>query len=522
MRLGWSTAVSTRRLGGSAEQDVSGDIVNRRAGMLGVAIGGLLALTAPAVATALPPTSGTANGEVQLRGRLEVLHSDDFARGKAAHAYALRDAAGRTTDLKFSDGGPHQLGGQVVEVEGVRRGGVVHVAGDADITAEGTSTGTSSTAPADPGAVEFGVILVQFEDTELPADVTTDNIEGLVFGGTGTSTPTVASFYEDNSFGKLDIPLTQYEYGGSFVGPVFGPVTIPVSSTAPCDKDTWGTLARAEAEKVGYVDSEFTHVAHVMPKNSCVWQGSSQLPGKYTWDIVQGPIGPDATPTQNRAFRSLVEHELGHNLNAYHGASWTCTDNRGRPVTVGSRCTLYQYGDPFTAMGDPWGERTFNAFQKARVSWFAPQPGQDRTPWLDPAAATVTLTSSGTTKLTPIDKPPVLVDDGRPQPQILRVPVPGSRTDFYYVETRSGAGFNSGTEGRAPATGATIRIAPEYGTGAPTKLLDMTPASPEGFADAHLTTDKPFNDPAGVTITNNGVDSSGNTRFTVTIATKRK
>jgi hypothetical protein len=55
---------------------MSWDIVNRRTGMLGAAIGGLLALTAPAFAAAPPASSsGATDGEVHLQGRLEVLHS---------------------------------------------------------------------------------------------------------------------------------------------------------------------------------------------------------------------------------------------------------------------------------------------------------------------------------------------------------------------------------------------------------------------------------------------------------------
>jgi hypothetical protein len=161
-----------------------------------------------------------------------------------------------------------------------------------------------------------------------------------------------------------------------------------------------------------------------------VWQGSSQLPGEYTRDIVQGPVGPDASAAQNRSFRGLVAHELGHNLNAYHGGSWTCTDNRGKPVTIGSRCTLHQYGEPFTVMGDPWGTHVqrlrAGAGQLVRTE---PEP--------DAVAHPRTGHQDGQRYRRDEDHHPACADRSRgtarcrrlPVPQMFRAPVPASERE---------------------------------------------------------------------------------------------
>ena len=491
--------------------------MNARTGMLGAAVSGtLLALATPALGVTPPGLSPDVGDEVHLHGRLEVLHSDDLAHGQSAHAYALREESGRVTTLTFADGGPHELGGQVVDVQGVQRRGSVYVASDSYVETDGTA-GTSTTTPSGPGIVRFGVILVNFSDKALDESVDPRRVQSLIFGDS-TSAPSVDAFYDDNSFGSMDMPVTHPANG---TGPVYGPVTISATKTDPCDKEAWGVLARAEAATFGYDDTAFTHVAHILPKTTCAWHGSSQLPGKYTWDVVDGVLPGDRVA--ERRFQGLVAHELGHNLNAWHGASWACTDNRRRPVVLGSRCTLDHYGDPFTVMGTPWEVRTFNGFQKSRVSWYATDPGQNRLTWIEQQSAVVTQTSTGQVTLAPIDKQAPRDVYGNPVPQVFRVPVPGSTTDFYYVETRGGHGFDGASDGREAVTGATIRIAPHWTTPAVTKLLDMTPESEFGFADAQLIEGKSFVDNSGVTITNSKFDeTTGLTTFDVKIVTHTK
>lgn len=430
-----------------------------------------------------------ADDETTLTGRLEVVHGDDFAAGRAVHSYSLHGRDGSVTELRFGDEGPHQLGGRQVTVHGHRHGSTVDVAAAGDAQPVG---GSSAAATGTPGPVKLGVVLLQFADKDLPATQT--QVSDLVFGA-GRS---VLGFYADNSYGNLPVS-----------GTVFPVVRISATSTDVCNNRAWGDEARALEAANGFVDSDFTQVAHIMPRSTCNFLGTSELPGKYTWDITDGVDGTEAS---QRAFRGLVAHELGHNLNAYHGASLTCTDNRGNPVVLSTKCTKSEYGDPFTVMGDHRAERTFNAFQKGRVTWYAPSQG--RAEWLPPSA-TRTLTASATADLGALDGS---------TPQVLRVARPGSRTgEYYYLELRTGGGYDGPQpDGAGAIGGVTIRLAPDYATGISTSLLDLTPGSAGGFADGQLAPGMSWTEGTGVIFKN--VTPAGATTATiaVTIATASK
>lgn len=479
---------------------------------VGAALVGLFA-----AAAALTPT-GPASADETLTGRLSVVHMDDFRHGHALHEYALIGADGRSTELRFSDEGPHGLGGQRVRVHGQRHGSAVDVAAASDVQqAPATQPSTAAAAPA-PGETKLAVVLLQFSDKQL--NLSTTEVAPLISSSdsTNTSALTVQSFYSDNSLTNLSINTS--------AGDVFGVVTISAKSTDACAYRAWGDEARSKLAATvgsGFDDAAYTQVAHIMPLNTCTFSGISELPGKYTWDITDGVAPGNASSA--RRLRGLIEHELGHNLNAYHGASLACTDNHGTPQVLGSRCTKSEYGDPFTVMGYSRGERTFNAFQKGRVSWYALQQG--RKAWLD-STRTTTVTSTSSVPLYPVDSATA------PGPQVVRVAKPGSRTgEYYYVELRSGSGFDSQhdpvdptIETQTPTNGVTIRIAPDYATGVATQLLDMTPNTAGVFTDAQLTTARAFTDGAGVTIalvsSPLNADDPATIRVTMTAPTRGK
>jgi hypothetical protein len=56
--------------------------------------------------------------------------------------------------------------------------------------------------------------------------------------------------------------------------------------------------------------------------------------------------------------RSLAVHELGHTLNLQHASRWACGPRR---------CTIDEYGNPFSVMGSGGGD--FNAYEKASLEW---------------------------------------------------------------------------------------------------------------------------------------------------------
>jgi hypothetical protein len=480
-------------------------VINRHlAGVVAAVSLGLAALSAAPHAAA--------SSEESVTGLLEVVHADDFDHDRASHTYRLLADDGAALQLRFGDDGPHGLGGQRVTMHGQRHGSSMAVAQSADAQPAGGSG--PAAAPA-PGETRFAVVLLRFADAELK--VTQPQVASLVFDSAVSTAPTVESFYRDNSYGRLDINGQPAQPAAD----VYNTVTISARSTDNCAYQAWGDEARAvAAEQQGFVDANYTHVAHIMPKNTCTFGGISQLPGKYTWDITDGVTAGD--PASERRLRGLIEHELGHNLAAYHGASYACTDNRGRPVILGQRCTHSEYGDPFTVMGYSRGERTFNAFQKGRVSWYTGQDGQERTPWLDLSSkvSTVTTSTSADVTLAPLDAPAQGV-------QVLRVPMPSSRGYYYYVELRSGAGYDTydgardeALEGSKGVTGVTIRYAPDFPNGAATRLLDMHPLT-STFTDAMLEPGESFTD-GGTTISNTtGAGVTGSATIKVTITATR-
>ena len=69
----------------------------------------------------------------------------------------------------------------------------------------------------------------------------------------------------------------------------------------------------------------------------------------------------EANPTEvflnGRLTRSLAAHELGHTLGLAHASRWAC----------GTRCTVDEYGNPFSVMGS--GDGDLDAYEKFSLEW---------------------------------------------------------------------------------------------------------------------------------------------------------
>lgn len=434
----------------------------------------VLVATAALTAGLLAAPAASAEEDVTLTGRLVLAHEDDFEHQRSRHSFGLETPDGAHTQLRFRDEErAHQLSSREVRIRGERRGDVVEV-----LAAEGTGSDSTTASTGGHGPMKLAVVPFSFADRDLVP--TTQQLGELVFQNSST-TPTARIAFDQHSYGTLPVE-----------GQVFPTVSISASFEDACDYRAWGAAAREAAN----VDDTFTHVAHVMPQaTNCSFGGIAEFPGRYSWTVNKGITDEEG----EYRFRGTLVHELGHNLNSHHGGAYRCTDRKGNPITLGGSCSLGEYGDPFTVMGESWGERHFNAYQKGTVSAHA--TSEQRSPWFSSDGDTTEVTTGGEYVLSSLES--------AGGPQVLRIPKPGSRTDFYYVELRDGTGIDAPlrpltrdgvTYTNDAPLGVTVRIAPGYDTATVSKLLDMTPGSPYGFRDAELPEGASFTDPKGLVI----------------------
>jgi hypothetical protein len=124
----------------------------------------------------------------------------------------------------------------------------------------------------------------------------------------------------------------------SMPGTVVGPVTLRRAAFERCDATSLRNDAPA-ALTAGYDRVAF--VTPVVP--SCRFAGKAEP----TEVLLNGQL---SVP--------LAVHELGHTLGLGHAHSWHC-------IALG--CTIDEYGNPFSVMGDGGGD--FTAYEKAGLEW---------------------------------------------------------------------------------------------------------------------------------------------------------
>ena len=162
----------------------------------------------------------------------------------------------------------------------------------------------------------------------------------------------------------------------------------------------------------------------------------------------------------NQAASNLVVgHELGHCFGMGHSSSLDCGT-----LVVGGTCTISEYGDPFSIMGNS-NARHFPASMKNQLGYFPP--------------GTLATHASGSQTYT---LSPIEVAGG----PLYAVKVPIAETQrTYWLEYRRPIGFDSSMSGNT-INGALMRLGPGYPTySCNTCLLDMTPTD-GGFGNAAL------------------------------------
>jgi M6 family metalloprotease-like protein len=421
--------------------------------------------SAAVVAAACLLTTGC--GEPAAEGVLEIGIADDFEHGRSWQEHWLHLADGQT--IAVEPRGPVTLSsGARVRVTGdwAAPGRIRHADIESlDDVGDVEQVQAALTPPATPAVRRVAALVFNFGDlTTQP--ITTDEIRAQLFTGAQSA----KAYYLDNFYGWLTLEgLTDPN------GDVFGYYTIP-SNSSPCNQQQWGTEARAAALAAGVDLSRYDHIVHFFPRTSaCSWGGYGQSSGgtmsptgnfnygRYTWVNSDNP-------------GSVTNHEFGHNFRMSHSSTNNCTEG-GTRVTLGSSCTLNEYGSRFDVMGSN-AFRHSNAYNKARAGVMGPPN-------------ILTVRQGGTYAIQPLEK---AVGCGTQAIRIAR-----TTSEYYYVDYHQRIGIDMAYAENAPiVNGVLVYLGGNYTSGsANTKMLDMTPAT-TSFDDAPLLVGQTYDDPAGL------------------------
>ena len=368
-------------------------------------------------------------------GRLEIRHTDDWARGESSTRYMLHGRAG-SKEVRPNDP-PRIASDSPVVVEGTERDGVI--SGDVKPAAG------ARTAAAPLGTWDTAVLLFNFTNDRrepwTPAAVSTRFF---------TDAASTSVFFQEQSWGQVDL-----------AGDVHGWYQLAQSSSG-CDVDAWADEADAIAAAAGVNLDAYDSVAYVFPRVSdCGWAGLAELPGDQLW--LNGDVSV-----------RIASHELGHNMGVHHASAVSCGNQ-----AIGDSCSRSEYGDPFSSMGS--GSRRMAGWHLQQLSYMS-------------ASNVRSVSTSGTygirTTLTRTSEAQLLkIPKG----------TGGSRPEYYYVDLRASGGvFDNFSLTDPVVQGVTIRVGNDRHVLRQSKLIDTTPNSYSrstlDFRDAPLAAGRTFSD----------------------------
>lgn len=409
----------------------------------------LSALIAPAVVAA----SGTSR---ILSGTLRMAHGDTAAAGHMTGTgtwdYRLATSSG-TVRLRFSGPGGKGpdgfLNGARVIVHGSYANGVLAVG-----SAKGDAQVDGAVTVQAPTSKRIALLLVNFTGNQSQP-WTLAQAAGIEFGNVDS----VANYFGEESYGKVAV-----------TGDVFGYYTLSINESA-CDYTDIGNKANAAATAAGVNLANYTNIQYAFPNlSACGWSGLAYVPGTQTW-------------LNNALQLGVSAHELSHNFGVHHASTVDCYEN-GVRVSMSANlanCSFSEYGDPFSVMGNAWGNRHTHSQQIAEMGWAS-------------GSELVTASTTGDYDL-------YAAEDSASPVKALRV-ARGDGT-YLYFEVREpwGTQFDAFSPSDPDVNGVSIRYSNDWTTIVQSKLIDTTPATAT-FADAALAPGSSFFDPvSGVTVT---------------------
>jgi len=380
-------------------------------------------------------------------GTIEILTADDFEGGRSERLVLLTPRRGRPVELILPEGQSDIATGARVSVRGELDAGRFRVE-----TLELLEAAPSPDAPGISGNSTVIMILLKFNDT-VTEPYTVEQMQNRMFGAQG-----VAAYFAEASYGNHTL---------SGVVTTWLTATVPTPTT--CDYITVSQQADARATDAGYNPYTYQKRVYVFPHIPCGWLGLGG--GSQAW-------------INQAASNLVVGHDLGHCFGLGHSSSLDCGDG-----VLGTGCSISEYGDRFSIMGNS-NARHFPANMKNQIGYLPPG----------------TLATHGgglqTYTIAPIE-----VAGGSLYG--VRITVPEVQRT-YWLEYRQPIGFDSSMSGN-PVNGALMHVSPGYPAfSCGSCLLDMTPLSGNGFADAALEVGQTYLDAeAELRISPLSADSSG-------------
>ena len=391
--------------------------------------------------------------QIEVEGILEVLHHDDFEKGISKTQFFLMDNEGREYKVYFPPTSLPLVSNSKIRIKGVELEGNIAAASEED---GGTTVLSAATLAQAPTAKNVAVILINFlNDTGTPW--TASQVSDAVFNQTD-------SYYNENSFGKLDI-----------IGDIFGYYTLPINDTCNTYSIMQEGIKAADAD-VYFPD--YTNIVFAGPFSGC---GSFGTIGEWTVTTADGTSRAGIV-WANSVSVSVVGHEFGHNFGSSHANFYNC----GADSLRSSGCSSEEYDDLFDIMGRG-GVVHMNAYHKELLNFFD-------------TANVVNVTSSGSYTISPIENASTV-------PQILKISNGAIGSKFTYIEYRQPVGLDSKFL-PSVVDGAMIRIAPWYTSGGDSQLLDTSPSLPRSHNNVTLGIGETFIQPGIASITVSGVTPS--------------
>ena len=464
-----------------------------RAMRIVVAISVVAMFAGASVAQAAPGGPWGAPPGHLVSGKLSIVHADDF-EDSAGHVtevgsvpdhvlpdmqYWLQTESGEELLLEFPGHPPEATPGADYDVRGQRDGRSFHVA-EMNAAAKGGGSGGGGKPQPTPSPTYVG----QRDMLAIP----------FTFKGNTTPLTFTQPQIRENGFGSARSVKTYYQEASSTTSPglTFNGDVTPIfeitGATDRCDYSGWASAAKTAATNAGWNLSTYEHLVFIFPKlvNTvdgkgvpvCEWSGLANVGGPNSW--LNGTI----------AIGTWV-HEIGHNVTLHHSSALMCPGGGSGSaydvsfVSVASRCSADEYGDPFDVMGRSTNQRHFNGRNKAHLAWIPGMNVATVAPTSQPQEFTLQPIEANTTGL-----------------QLLQIP---RGREFLYVDVRRPSGtFDAYGPSDDAVTGVLIRSGVGITSNAKTYLIDtaiyptttdaVTSAIEPDFTDAALQVGEGFLD----------------------------